>query len=78
MEKGKLTYFNRFFDHWLIYLGRRVLVVQKLYAMLVAFDGQKRCANSRRRPKQVIRISFRSTTLYLPSLVAILVVLDTS
>jgi len=53
--------------------GERVLVVQKLYAMLVASGGRRRCANSRRRPKQVIRISFRSTTQYLLSFVAIII-----
>jgi hypothetical protein len=69
MEKGKP--YSRFLDHWLTSLGRRALVDQKLYAMLVASDGQRRYANSRRRPKQVIRISFRSTTLYLLSLLVV-------
>ena len=78
MEKGKPTYVYGFLDHWLTSLCRRALVVRKLYAMRVASDGQRRCANSRRRSKQVIRISFRSMTLYLPSSFQILVVLDTS
>jgi hypothetical protein len=60
-----------FLDHLLTSPGCRALAVQKRFAMHVAFDGQRRCANSRRRPKQVTRITFRSTTQYLLSLVAI-------
>jgi hypothetical protein len=68
-RKVNLSY--SFLDHLLTSLGCRALAVQKRFATHVASDGQRRCANSRKRPKQVIRITFRSTTQYLLSLVAI-------
>jgi hypothetical protein len=58
-------------DHLPNSLGRRALVVQKHFAMLAASVGQRRCANSRKRPKQVRRASFPSTTQYPLSLIAI-------
>jgi hypothetical protein len=38
----------------LISLRRRVPVVRKLSAMPAVFDGQRRCANSRRQPRRAI------------------------
>jgi hypothetical protein len=60
-----------FLDHLLTSLGCRALAVQKHFATHVASDGQRRCANLKRRPKQVIRVTFRWTTQYLPSPVLI-------
>jgi hypothetical protein len=70
-EWRKVSLSYSFLDHLLTSLGCRALAVQKRFATHVASDGQRRCANSRKRPKQVIRITFRSTTQYLLSLVAI-------
>lgn len=47
----------------------RVPMALKLFATPVASDGQRRCANMRRPPKQATRVSFRSTTSYPLSLV---------
>jgi hypothetical protein len=68
-EWRKVSLSYSFLDRLLTSLGCRALAVQKRFATHVASDGQRRCANSRRRPKQVIRITFRSTTQYLLSLV---------
>ena len=58
------------FDWPLITLGCRVPMALKLFAMPVASDGQRRCANMRRPPRQVTRISFLSMTSYPLNLVA--------
>jgi hypothetical protein len=60
----------------LISLDRRVPVVRKLSAMPAVFDGQRRCANSRRQPRRAISVSFLSTTQYPLSLVALTTLLS--
>jgi len=65
-----LDLFSLLFDWLLTSLGCRVPMALKLFAMPVASDGQRRCANMRRPPRQATRISFLSTISYPLSLVA--------
>jgi len=62
VEKGKLGSVLCLSNSSLISpLTFRDPVAPKPYVMLAAFDGRKRCANSRRQLKPAIRISFHST-----------------
>lgn len=58
------------FDWPLTSLAGRVPMALKLFAMPVASDGQRKCANMRRPPRQATRVRFPSTTSYPLSLVA--------
>jgi len=52
--------------------GERDPVAPKPYVMLAVFDGRRRCANSRRQPKQATRVRFPLTTLFPPKLIFVL------